>query len=36
MISIFREQTYAYQREELVGGLNWDLGIDMYRQLYLK
>ena len=31
-----REGTYDYQGEGLGGGIDWDLGIDMYILLYLK
>ena len=31
-----RERTYDYQEGKVVGGIDWEFGIDMYTLLYLK
>ena len=31
-----RERTYGYRGEGCRGGIDWEFGIDMYTQLYLK
>ena len=31
-----RERTYDYQEGRVVGGIDWEFGIDMYTLLYLK
>ena len=31
-----RKQTYGYQREKVWGGINWEIGIDIYTLLYIK
>ena len=31
-----REQTYGYRGKGGGGGIDWELGIDMYTLLYLK
>ena len=31
-----RKQTYTYQKGKMVGGINWEFGIDTYILLYLK
>ena len=30
-----QKQTYSYQRGK-VGGINWEIGIDLYTLLYIK
>ena len=32
----FRERTYGYREEGWGEGIDWEFGIDMYTQLYLK
>ena len=31
-----RKQTYGYQGEKEGGGINWEIGIDIYTLLYIK
>ena len=31
-----RKQTYGYQRGKVGGGINWEIGVDIYTLLYIK
>ena len=31
-----RKQAYGYQRRKGWGGINWEIGIDIYTLLYIK